>query len=216
MRVIDHRGDTVRESKNVIGAVSLAGFYQAWFAGKTNWYLANTLFNTRQLRAEGGFHSPYHLAEDGFAIARLARFGRLDLADVKASFRVHAGENTRANPTDATLWGREYLELVECMCRLIAGCKCGLAAGEDFATVRRRGRRFAAQLAYNRAGLGRSRMRRLGAAYEVLRLFEYRYWPLHRSKTLRLLRQTAAYGRRQAEKILNRTLVARGQDRAVQ
>lgn len=216
VRVIDHRGDTVRESKNVIGAVSLAEFYQAWFAGKTNWYLANTLFNTRRLRAEGGFHSPYNLAQDGFAIARLARFHRVDLPDVKASFRVHAGENTMADPTAATLWGREYLELVECMCRLVAGCKCGLAAGEDVAALRRRGRRFAAQLAYNRAGLGRSRMRRLGAAYEVLRLFEYRYWPLHRSKTLRLLRQTAAYGRRQAEKIFNRTLVARGQDRAVQ
>jgi len=210
VRVIDHRGNTVRESKNFAGAVSLAEFYQAWFAGRTNWYLANTLFNTRQLRAEGGFRSPYHLAEDGFAIARLARLGRLDLPDVKASFRVHAGENTMADPADATLWGREYLELVECMCRMLAGCKCGLAAGEEVAAVRRGGRRFAAQLAYNRAGIVGSRMQRLGAAYEVLRLFDYRYWPIHRSKTLRLLRRGFSYTRRRAEKTMNRTLVSTG------
>ena len=86
----------------------------------------------------------------------------------------------------------------------------------DVAAVRRRGRRFAAQLAYNRAGLVRSRIQRLGAAYKVLRLFEYRYWPTHRSKTMRLLRRAAAYARRRAEKIFNRTLIATGQDRAVQ
>jgi|SRR5687767_5683003 len=206
VRVIDHRGATLRESKNVIDAVSLAEFYQAWFAGRTNWYLANTLFNTRQLKAEGGFRSPYHLAEDGFAIARLARFGRVDLPDVKASFRVHAGENTMADPTDATLWGREYLELLERMCEFVAPGEVG--------SMRRMGRRFFAQLAYNRAGLARSRIQRLRAAYEVLRLFEYRYWPTHRSKTMRLFRQTAAYGRRRAEKFLaerslQRTKIAR-------
>ncbi|MGH7854027.1 MAG: glycosyltransferase family 2 protein [Candidatus Binatia bacterium] len=206
VRVIDHHGDTVRESKNAIGAVSLAEFYQAWFAGKTNWYLANTLFNTRRLRSEGGFRSPYNLAQDGFAIARLARFHRVDLPDVKASFRVHAGENTMADPTDATLWGREYLALVECMCGLVAGCMCGVTAGEDVAALRRRGRRFAAQLAYNRAALMRSPGRRARASYEVLRLFDYRCWPTHRSKTLRFCRQASAYARRRVEKVFSRAL----------
>ncbi len=202
VRVIDECGATVRETANATGARSLAEFYQAWFAGKTSWYLANTLFNTRRLRAEGGLHSPYGLAEDGFAIARLARFQRIDVAEVKASFRVHAGEKTLADPTKATLWGREYLALLDCMCAVVA-------PGEA-AELRRRGRRFFAQLAYNRAALMSSRARRARAAYEVLRLFEYRCWPIHRSKTLRLARRGAAYARRRAGKLFHRALVPAG------
>ena len=198
VRLIDGRGETLRETKNIIGAVSLADFYQAWFAGKTNWYLANTLFNTRQLKAEGGFRSPYHLSEDGFAIARLARFGRVNLPDVKASFRVHGGENTMADPTAAKLWGREYLELLECM--------CGFVAPDAVISTRRTGRRFFAQLAYNRARLTRSRIGRLRGAYEVLRLFKYRCWPTHRSKTLRLLRRGASYAQR-AGRVFSKSLL---------
>lgn len=208
IRVIDQRGETLRESKNVVSASSLAEFYQAWFAGRTNWYLANTLFNTRQLKAEGGFRSPHDLSEDGFAIARLARFGHVDLPDVKASFRVHAGEKTVADPTAATLWGREYLELLERMCSFVAPDEVG--------STRRMGRRFFAQLAYNRARLTRSRIGRLHAAYEVLRLFGYRCWPTHRSQTIRWLRRGAAYAQRRAGRIFSRTLLASGQNRVVQ
>lgn len=193
VRVIDELGATVRESVNDAGTGSLAEFYQAWFAGKTCWYLANTLFNTRQLRAEGGFRSPHGLAEDGFAIARLARFHRIDVAEVKASFRVHAGEKTLADPAEATLWGREYLALLDCMCELVEP--------EQEAELRRNGRRFFARLAYNRAALLSSPARRARAAYEVLRLFDYRCWPLHRSRTLRLVRRGAAYARRRMDKV---------------
>jgi glycosyltransferase involved in cell wall biosynthesis len=195
VRVIDERGDSQREIVNNADGGSLADFYCSWFAGKTCWYLANTLFHTEQLRIEGGFHSPHCLAEDGFAIARLARFHRIDVPDIKASFRVHQGERTMADPAAAVLWGREYLALLECMCRLVAP--------EDAARVRRQGRRFFARLAYNRAALMRLRAHRLRAAYEVLRLFEYRCWPIHRSRGLRFVRRAAGYARRQAEKCFN-------------
>lgn len=193
VRIIDEHGATLRECSNDAGEGPLAQFYQAWFAGRTCWYLANTLFNTRQLREYGGFHSPYHLAEDGFAIARLARFHRVDIAAVKASFRVHRGERTLAVPTDAALWGREYLELLDCMCALVRA--------EEVASLRRHGRHFFAKLAYNRAALLSSRGRRARSVYEVLRLFEYRCWPTHRSKTLRWFRQAAFSARRRAGKL---------------
>jgi glycosyltransferase involved in cell wall biosynthesis len=202
VRIIDERGATVREIPNAVGNVSLAQFYQAWFTGKTCWYLASTLFNTQQLRAEGGFCSPHQLSEDGFAIARLARFHRINITEAKASFRVHGGEKTVSHPTDATLWGREYLELLERMCALVET--------EEAAALRRRGRRFFAELAYNRAALARSRAGRARAAYEVLRLFDYSCWPTHRSKSLRMLRQAAAYARRRAEKLLNRAIIPAG------
>jgi len=195
VRVIDEQGSTVREITNAAGEGSLAQYFQAWFAGQTNWYLANTLFCTRQLREQGGFHSRYHLAEDGFAIVRLARFHRIDVRQVKASFRVHRGENTMADPAHAILWAREYLDLLDCM--------CAFAPCEDSATLRREGARFFARLAYNRAALARSRGERLWATYEVLRLFGYRCWPIHRLKSLRLIRRAMSYARRRAENFLS-------------
>ena len=199
IRIIDERGATVRQVPNATGNASLAQFYHAWFAGKTCWYLASTLFNTRQLRAEGGFSSPYELSEDGFAIARLARFHRIDIAEVKASFRVHNGEKTISDPTDATLWGREYLALLELMSALVAP--------EEAAALRRRGRRFFAELAYNRAALAGAG-KRARAAFDVLRLFNYRCWPTHRSRFLRLMRRVGGYARRRLEKSFNRPLLS--------
>lgn len=196
VRVIDGQGAARREIENQIEGSTLADFYCSWFTGRTCWYLVNTLFHTRQLRAEGGFCSPYHLAEDGFAIARLARFQRIDVPQVKASFRVHEGERTIADPSAAALWGREYLALLDCM--------CGSVAPGEVGRVRRQGRRFFARLAYNRAALMGSRANRLRAACDVLCLFEYRYWPVHRSRTLRLLRRVTSYVRRQVQKSHNR------------
>ena len=193
VRVIDEDGAVRSESPNDVGAVSLAQYFIAWFAGRTCWYLANTLFNTRQLREQGGFQSPYHLAEDGFAIARLARFHHIDIPGIKASFRVHGGANTHAAPSAAALWGREYLALLDLMCALVAPAEAR--------AVRRQGRKFFARLAYNRAALMASPADRARAAFEVLRLFDYRCWPTHRVKTLRLMRGASGAARRRAEKL---------------
>jgi glycosyltransferase involved in cell wall biosynthesis len=199
VRVIDERGDTQSEIANFADGTSPGRYYRSWFAGKTSWYLANTLFDTAQLRAAGGFCSRYHLSEDGFAIARLASLHPVDVQDVKASFRVHAGERTIADPAAPILWAKEYLELLDCMCGLIDD-------PDEIAAVRNEGRRFFARLAYNRAALLRSRAARIRASHEVLRLFRYRCWPMHRSRTLRFFRQAAAYARRRAERSLGRTV----------
>jgi len=201
VRVIDERGVIRSETANVADGSSLGRYYRSWFAGKTSWYLVNTLFHTAQLRDSGGFRSTHHLSEDGFAIARLAPFHPVDVCDVKASFRVHAGERTMADPAAAVLWGREYLELLDCMCGLIDD-------PEESAAVRNEGGRFFARLAYNRAALLRSRAARIRASYEVLRLFRYRCWPTHRSRTLRFIRQAAVSARRRAKKSLGRNVAA--------
>lgn len=195
IRIIDERGSVRSACANNPGAASLARYYQAWFAGKTCWYLVNTLFDTRQLREEGGFQSPYHLAEDGFAIARLARFQRIDITGIKASFRVHGGEKTFAAASPPALWGKEYLALLDLMCTLVAP--------EEARSVRRQGRKFFARLAYNRAALAASPAERTRAAFEVLRLFNYRCWPTHRIKALRLVQRASGSARRRAAKLLS-------------
>jgi len=202
VRVIDERGVIRSETANVADGSSLGRYYRSWFAGKTSWYLVNTLFHTAQLRDSGGFRSTHHLSEDGFAIAALARFQRTDIRDVKASFRVHARGNTMADPTAPVLWGREYLELLECM--------CGQVAPEELDAVAREGRRFFARLAYNRVALLPSRAARMRASWEVLRLFRYRCWPTHRSKTLQFFRRAAGYARRRTEKLFARSIAPAG------
>ena len=201
VRVINERGETRSEVANLADGTSLGRYYRSWFAGKTSWYLVNTLFQTARLRSAGGFCSRYHLSEDGFAIARLAALHPVDVRDVKASFRVHAGEQTIADPAAAVLWAREYLELLDCMCGLIDD-------PEESAAVRNEGGRFFARLAYNRAALLRSRAARIRASYEVLRLFRYRCWPTHRSRTLRFIRQAAVSARRRAKKSLGRNVAS--------
>ena len=185
VRVIDARGDVQHEVVNRVQGNSLGEFYRAWFAGRTAWYLVNTIFHTGQLRLEGGFRSPHHLSEDGFAIARLACFHRTDVPEVRASFRVHAGEKTMADPTSAVLWGREYLALLDCMCAWVDS--------SEAAAVRRAGRRFFARLAYKRAALLKSRNARLWAYAEVLRLFDYRCWPVHHSRAWKLFSQAGRF-----------------------
>ena len=202
VRVIDERGDIRSEIANQTDGSSLGRYYRSWFAGKTSWYLVNTLFHTEELRAAGGYRSTYHLSEDGFAIARLARFQRTDIREVKASFRVHAGGNTMADPTAPVLWGREYLELLHYMCDQVEP--------EEVVAVAREGRRFFARLAYNRVVLLPSRAARMRASWEVLRLFRYRCWPTHRSKTLQFFRRAAGYARRRTEKLFARTIAPAG------
>ena len=189
IRIIDGAGKVVRQCVNPVSGRSAADFFCAWFAGQTYWYCANTLFNTAELRAAGGFRSPYSLAEDGFAIARLASRGtRIDIPEVKASFRVHDGEQTFATPRRAVQWGREYRALLDCMCAPLAPA--------DKARVRRAGLRFFAQRCYDRAAHARHGIDRLRSYGEVFWLFGCRFLPTHRWPAWRWVRRAARYAQR--------------------
>ena len=188
-RIIDADGRVLRQCANPVNGLAAAEFFCAWFDGQTNWYCVNTLFNTAKLRAAGGFSSPYSLAEDGFAIARLALQGaRVDVFEIKASFRVHGGEQTFAAPRRAVQWGREYRALLDCMC-------AGLPS-KDRARVRRAGSRFFAQRCYDRAAHARRRLDRARSYGEVFRLFGYRFLPSHRWPAWRWMRRAARYAQR--------------------
>ncbi|HWO40417.1 MAG TPA: glycosyltransferase [Candidatus Eisenbacteria bacterium] len=165
IRIIDEHGRVLRHARNEVrDDGSLADFFRAWFSGKTRWYLANTLFNTRRLKQTGGFHSPYRLAQDGFAIARLAPFGRAEVAEIKASFRLHRNEQTFARPVAPVQWGLEWLRLLDFMCELVPA--------EEAPLLRREGARFFAKLTYHRAASTlHSPWQRLMAYYEIFQLF---------------------------------------------
>jgi glycosyltransferase involved in cell wall biosynthesis len=168
-RVIDEEGRVLWERPNQAGGLPVEEFFRCWFADRTSWYLASTLFDAKRLQAIGGFASRHHLAEDCVALATLAsRHERVDVAEIKASFRKHPGEVTFA--VRAVEWGEDFLELLELMCLLVPPAKAAL--------VRAEGRRFFARLTYNRARSITAPMQRLRAYFEVCRLFDYRHFPV--------------------------------------
>ena len=181
-RVIDSRGSVLSESRNRVGGLSTEEFFRGWFANKTSWYLCSTLFNTSRLREMGGFQSKLNLTPDGVAIVQLAsRFGRIDVEDIKASFRKHPGEITFA--VKVKDWCEDYLALLDLMCEVI---------DSDVGLVRSEGMRFLCRLNYNRANAIGSPIKRFRTYLMVFRKFDYRYSPLSYlvfSPVLRRIRQ---------------------------
>ena len=179
VRVIDARGHPLGAVRNEVVGMSTSDFFLAWFEGRTALYLANTLYQTGYLRNLGGFQSRHNLFQDGLATVRLAaRHGRADVPDVLASFRVHAGELTRA--ARVREWCEDSLEVLDAMCREV---------GEREPEIRERGRRFFATVNYRRAAQLRPLRERLSQLAFVFRFFGGRYLPPGRL----LLQSTAFY-----------------------
>lgn len=166
-RVIDSKGKVLFETPNRVVGRSLADFVHAWFAHKTSPYLCSTLFNTEALKAVGGFASKHNLWQDVIAELQLvASFGKIDIQDIKASFRRHPYQGTHA----ATVadWCKESLILLDLICDLVP---------QNQARVRTEGMLFFSRFNYRMANHVNSPMDRLIAYFTVFRAFNYRHIP---------------------------------------
>lgn len=115
-RIIDEKGVVQQNIPNVTSGFSLIEYYGAWFSGQSAWYLCSDLFNTKLLKEVGGIKSPHHMLPDGVAITRLCEIApRVDIEEIKASFRKHAGELT-FTATAVADWCADYIYLRELMC----------------------------------------------------------------------------------------------------
>ncbi len=166
VRVIDGEGTVSQTHPNRVDGSSLKEYFIAWFENKTSWYLCNTLFQTRGLLENGGFHSKRHHVSDGVAIVYLAhKYGMVDVEEVKASFRKHAGEITFSVAIKD--WSLDYHALWKQMC----------AATNNDNEVREKGARFFCDMNYYRANVIESRLKRLSTFFMIYRLFHYSYPP---------------------------------------
>ncbi len=167
VRIIDPDGSMVNEHPNMVGGLALDAFMRGWFAGKAPIYLCNTLFGTAALRENGGLRSKHQLVEDGVAVFQLAaRFGRVDVQEVKASFRRHPTKmGLSARVSD---WCEDYLDLLDIMCDLVS---------ENRELVKTEGMRALSRSNYNRAMEAKSPLERLAAYLTVFKKFSYRYPP---------------------------------------
>ena len=190
VREIDAEGKVLHEAPNMVGGFSTEDFFRAWFSYKTSWYLCNTLYNTKALKEIGGFQSEKQLLQDGMATSQLAaKLGRVDVQDIKASFRRHGAELTHAAKVGD--WADDFLALLDLMCDLVT---------ENKDLIRAEGMRFFAKLSYQRAKAVKSPFRRFSAYFIVFKKFNYKYLPPH---ILRFMRRVGLH-RRQVPGTLKR------------
>jgi glycosyltransferase involved in cell wall biosynthesis len=174
-RLIDAEGKIIREIPNKAVGLSTEAFFRAWFSARTAIYLCSTLFNTRRLREIGGFRSKHNCYQDTMAVVQLAaRHGRLDVADVKASFRRHPGEMVQRRTIDE--WCEDSILLLKLMCDLVP---------EGKKNILRDGSRFFSKANYGRASAADSVLRRVVSCGKVMKHFSYRHPPT--SHHLRLM-----------------------------
>jgi glycosyltransferase involved in cell wall biosynthesis len=167
-RLIDGEGKVVRVAPNRVVGFSTEDFFLGWFTAKTVFYLCSSLFNTKRLKEIDGFHSKTNLLQDVVAEVQLAaRFGRVDVQDVKASFRRHPDESTFA--VKVSDWVEDSFYLLDLM---------GNLASEKKAEIRREGMRFFAGLNYNWARSIKSPVERYSTYWMIFRRFNYQYSPL--------------------------------------
>lgn len=167
-RVIDGKGDTQSECRNMITGSSIEDLFMDWFSGKTPLYLCNSLFNTVKLRELGGFASRTNLYQDVAAEFRLAaKYGRVDVPDVKASFRRHL--TNRGSAAKVMDWCEDSLYLLDVMCDL---------APSRRDLIRRQGMRYFCRKNYRLASAISSPLRRWITYLRVYRLFDFRYSPI--------------------------------------
>lgn len=111
-RLIDDDGRVIREIPNRAGGMGYNEFFRAWMGDHVTAYVCSTLFNTRMLREIGGFQSANGLYQDMIVVARLmARGGRADVEEVKASFRRHA--DNYGNTAGLAAWCEDAREAAQ-------------------------------------------------------------------------------------------------------
>ena len=169
IRLIDGEGRVISEKENPAEGLSFEDFVRAWFNGKTQHYIPNTLYHTEGLKRLGGFHSKRYLFQDGVALVRLAsELGRVDVREVKASFRRH-GENYGAHPSRALAWAEDCLYLRDVVMELVAE--------SERDAVHRDATRFLCRKAYRQASGIPGVVDRAKMYAQIYAMFGYRQLP---------------------------------------
>ncbi len=167
-RIIDAHGTALSELRNNTEGLSTSELFLSWLENRTWMFLPSSLFNTARLREIGGFHSRHQLFQDVLAEFEVAaRFGRIDVPDVKASFRKHGSQRTGA--ALPRLWCEDSVYLLQAMCRL---------AVEQQGLILRKGRVHFAKHNYDLASSIQSPLDRYRIYLSIYRTFGYAYSPL--------------------------------------
>jgi glycosyltransferase involved in cell wall biosynthesis len=169
-RQINSEGNILGEVPNLAGGLPVDAFFRKWFSRQAPIHLCHTLFDTYRLREIGGFKSKHNCYEDSMAVVLLAaKYGRVDVREAKASFRIHQDQKSFA--TNIGEWCEDSLDLLNLMRDL---------APENKDEVFREGLRFFSRNNYLRVTRSsNSPFQRLIATFQVLKYFKFRQLPSH-------------------------------------
>lgn len=140
-RKIDEAGRIKAVRRNPHGNSTLFEYLNAILNSEAVTYFCNTLYRTRALREIGGFRSRRFVYQDVIATIKLScLYGRVDIEDPKASYRVHSAKLGKA--ADIANWCDDSLQIIELMCQEMP---------EKTAYFRGEGRRMLCRINYRRA-----------------------------------------------------------------
>jgi glycosyltransferase involved in cell wall biosynthesis len=115
-RVVDEHGAISYSAQNLVRGLDFPQFVIAWTEGMTMPFMCSTLFRTMPLK-KIGINSRYHHWDDVMAEFEIAaRYGRIDIPDIKASYRIHPGELTFKEGVRE--WCEDSRELIDLVCKL--------------------------------------------------------------------------------------------------
>ena len=179
MRIINENGDVVSEFTNQVGGFSDLDFFIGWFDTKIALYLCSTLFNTKRLQEMGGFESKTGYYMDTVAFLKLAiKYGRVDICDVKASFRRHSS-NFGTNVNNINAWCEDSLYLLDVMCDLLPA---------NVAEIRKKGMPWFCRTNYLLVSGIRSPLSRILKLLYIYSKFNYCHSPISYMKGMKRLK----------------------------
>ena len=167
-RVIDENANVLWETPNRGNGLSTEDFILNWFSHNISLYVCSTLFNTNKLQKLGGLRSKWNLYQDALASLTLAaQHGRVDVFDVKASFRLHSS-NMGGELSTIKNWCEDCLDLLETLCNLASNKK---------EQIRDKGSRFFARQNYRMASKIESPIERFKVYRMINEMFDHRFTP---------------------------------------
>jgi glycosyltransferase involved in cell wall biosynthesis len=168
-RVIDEHSNIKHQTINNCGGLSAEDFLLSWFNGKVGLYFCSTLYHTEKLKKIGGLNSKTNLMQDAVADILLAwYYGRVDVPDVKASFRRHS--DNRAGGFDTLIpWVEDSLHVYNLLCKLPT---------KNSKIFRKKAITFLATKNYKLAGTIQSLPKRIKAYAMINRKYNYAYSPI--------------------------------------
>jgi len=169
-RVIDEINNVVRENLNTVQDFSIEDFILAWYQSRINIYLCSTLFGTEILKSIGGFERKYDHYDDVAAHFKCTAAGeRVDISDVKASFR-HHDESITSNTSSVKInaWIRDS--------KLLLNLALSLAPDKN-KEITKFGQQSSAMNMYMYASEIASKKDRLKAFLKIYKAFGFRHLP---------------------------------------
>jgi glycosyltransferase involved in cell wall biosynthesis len=166
-RVIDKDGTVVRERQNNANGLSTEDFIMLWYKTEISLFLCCSLFGTKVLRDTGGFNPKYGHFDDVAAEMNCAALGgRVDVREVKASFREHPESGTSSSRIAD--WCDSSLALLDLACSLAPSHKRELQK-LGLRTSAERNYRYASEISFKRE--------QIRAYWIVYKKFNFRQLP---------------------------------------